>query len=1476
MARSLRALRLAGGIVLGVLLLLAAVFALAQTPPGRAWIAAALGRALAGPGERVTVSGLEGFVPFDLRVARIEIADAEGPRIIIVRAGISIAPADLLAGRLTVRRLAARDVEVRRLSSTPSHLELSSLLNPPLPLRLEQLHVDRLALGPALIGEPVAVTLNASGRLGGGSAAADLELRRIDATPGEAKLHFALSGTPPVLDLSGDVEEPSGRLLADALGKSEPLPIVLHLAGRGPLADWRGGLAFHAGTQAALDAAFRIRGNAGYRVSATGNAQLAALLPARLQPLLAGTLDFSAALDLSGDEIRLTDLTLSESAARFNARGAFARNSGALSGQGKLNLPDLAPLSALAGGRLGGTADLSLALGGTLEAPRARLTLAGGQLAFDHDRIASAGATIDLGAMGNPSVPATPIEISASGDLRGVVPGATALPGGLGERLDWRLGAQFDRAAKHLALNAIEIEDAGSEFVARAAGGVDGLAGEATLHVPDIGRFTGGTSGALAVAADFRAAADGSATAVVSGTLDAPRSGTGAVDRLLGEKATITATVTRAADGVLSASDISIEAANANFAGSGSRSATGNLDAHYHLALPRLAALGPQLAGSASITGTLSGSPQALTASATLSGEALRAGNLNLDHLEAQASIADLAKLSGTLDVRFSRAGLNGTASTAAALAGDTLRLSRIRLDAARTHLAGDLALSLSGKRIAGSLTGTAPDLKPWSPLLGTPVAGSAALEARLSGDKEQSADVTLNGKALSLKGMRAERLRATVRLTQLATRPAGRVEIAVEQATLGKATVASLSLTGEAQRPGRFALNAKAHGKAGEAYTLDTSGNLRLDGNDIELRVTRLAGALGKLPVELDKPLLLTRRGDDLAFAGLDLSFGTGRVAGDGSLKRATLTLHIRGSALPVHSLAELGGQQNVSGTLSFEATLAGSLRQPEGRLVVDGEELRLAGASRPDLAPLGLVLSADWRGGVVTAQGRLAGPDNAALGFTGHAPLLLDPQTLRPHLPPQGAVALHLEGGGELAKLSDVLPLGEDRLAGRFAVDVTVGGSVAAPEASGKLTVRDGRYESLYWGTTLTGMSFDLVGDRDRLVLEHFRAGDGATGSLALSGAVDLAGPAGPRFDVSGSFKSFRAVQRDEATATVSGDITLAGTLDAPRLGARLSIDHAELRVPDRLPQNVRPVAATVINSATGQVLSTPEETQAHVSLLSLALDVSVELPGQVFVRGRGLDSEWRGHLHVTGTTAQPTINGKLEVVHGTYNFLGRTATLSSGTITFLGGKRIDPGINIEARASSTDIVAIVQITGTATRPSIRLSSEPQLPQDEILSRLLFGTSVSKISPAEGFELAQAAAALATGGDPSVLDRIRQGLGLDRLSLSSASASSTLSNVTMPTTPAGVPSAFPTAGVGSAPTPLAATGGGGGVGATTVSAGKYVANGVYVGVVQGLGTSSSAVNVQIDVTRHISIETTAGGQDVGTGVGVNWKLDY
>src|SRR6185437_5160596 len=483
-----------------------------------------------------------------------------------------------------------------------------------------------------------------------------------------------------------------------------------------------------------------------------------------------------------------------------------------------------------------------------------------------------------------------------------------------------------------------------------------------------------------------------------------------------------------------------------------------------------LAAIDARLAGSASLDASVSGTADDPALSAVLRGTKLALGATHLDILEAHLDGAGLKQPAGKLAAKFKVDQLDATAAVEATLVpGETLRLSKIGLDAAGARLDGALTYRLSDGTIDGTLGGTAPDLKPWSGLSGTPVAGSATLKATLGGGKRQTADVALDGKNLAWGATPAtvQHLHVTAQLSDILAKPQGRAELQLNNAKSGSAAITQLKLTGRSQRPGRFALDSSLSGTAaGTPLNLAANANLALDGDKAELRFSKLAGNVGDQAVALRRPLVLSRRGGDLAIADLDLGIGGGSIAGAGALKGNALSLHLLAQRLPVSQFAALAGQPDVTGLLGFEVTLNGTRARPQGDVIIDAEQLRFAAASRPDLPPLGLVASANWRGDRVEIKGRLAGPQNDAIGFAGAVPLVLNAKTLAPSLPPNGELAFHVEGGGELANLVDLLPIGEDRLAGKFTVDISARGTVAAPNASGQLSLRNGRYESLTYG--------------------------------------------------------------------------------------------------------------------------------------------------------------------------------------------------------------------------------------------------------------------------------------------------------------------------------------------------------------------------------------------------------------------------
>jgi translocation and assembly module TamB len=343
-------------------------------------------------------------------------------------------------------------------------------------------------------------------------------------------------------------------------------------------------------------------------------------------------------------------------------------------------------------------------------------------------------------------------------------------------------------------------------------------------------------------------------------------------------------------------------------------------------------------------------------------------------------------------------------------------------------------------------------------------------------------------------------------------------------------------------------------------------------------------------------------------------------------------------------------------------------------------------------------------------------------------------------------------------------------------------------------------------------------------------------------------LKGPSGPTAELSATLANFRVAARDEAVATATGSVSIVGPLTAPKVSAPLTIDRADINLPDSLPPSVVVLKVVETNSKGGK--QPPPAPAAQPPALPATLDIKIDMPGNIFVRGHGLDSEWRGRLTITGTSAAPAINGSLEQIRGSVDLLGKTFTLTRGRITFDGSAKLDPVLDIVAEASTADITAQVNIGGFASAPTITLTSTPVVPQDEILARVLFGKSVGQITAGEGLQLAAAAATLA-GGGPGVLDRLRGGLGLDWFKLGSGASGPTTGTLN----PGG--------------TSTSATSG------TALSAGKYIAPGVSVGVSQGISPPTSKVTVEVEVRPHLTVGGEAG-QSGSTGIGLNWNYDY
>jgi translocation and assembly module TamB len=288
----------------------------------------------------------------------------------------------------------------------------------------------------------------------------------------------------------------------------------------------------------------------------------------------------------------------------------------------------------------------------------------------------------------------------------------------------------------------------------------------------------------------------------------------------------------------------------------------------------------------------------------------------------------------------------------------------------------------------------------------------------------------------------------------------------------------------------------------------------------------------------------------------------------------------------------------------------------------------------------------------------------------------------------------------------------------------------------------------------------------------------------------------------------------------------------VNAPTLNGALTVNRAEISIPERLGPSIAVIPVEEIGRNAPSEAARDDGTAAASDVM-VRLDLTVAMPNQVFVRGRGLDSEWQGQLQVAGTTAEPRVSGTLQVRRGSFELLGRRFDLRQGVIEFDGQSPPDPELRIEAVARAEDITAVVHLTGAATAPEFRLDSEPSLPEDEVLARLLFNRSTSALGPADAVRLAAAVNTL-RGGGLDLLGRARQTLGLDTLGVS-----------------------------------------GEGLADGQVRAGRYLNDRVFVEVGKWAAADSEDVRVEVEILPNLSLDADTNARSQ-TGIGLKWRFDY
>jgi translocation and assembly module TamB len=485
-------------------------------------------------------------------------------------------------------------------------------------------------------------------------------------------------------------------------------------------------------------------------------------------------------------------------------------------------------------------------------------------------------------------------------------------------------------------------------------------------------------------------------------------------------------------------------------------------------------------------------------------------------------------------------------------------------------------------------------------------------------------------------------------------------------------------------------------------------------------------------------------------------------------------------------------------------------------------GQTLTLDGQVQARLNDRSITIDASARG----AQGLAAEGSFLLPAVASAAPLRLAIDRRRPA---EGTFSAN----GEIKPLWDLLMSGERSLSGQIAMNGNLGGTLADPRLVGVGRLTGGSFEDGATGLSLRNLTLAANFADNAIDVSQVSATDPNGGKAAGSGRVSLLreGVSSFRLDLT----RFQVIDNDIAQATASGQVTInRGAAGNPRVEGSLRIDRAEIAAEPLSPSGVTPMDVVEVNKPSTAATRRAEAAKV-AETRGAAIDLAIDLraPRAIFVRGRGLDVEMSLDAKVGGTTARPVLSGMARVVRGEYDFAGKRFEFDErGSVTL----STDPSkirLNLTATRVDPSITAVIKVEGTAAKPEITLTSSPQLPQDEVLSRVLFGSSAASLSPFEAAQLASALAALAGGGGFDVIGNIRQLAGLDRLTI-----------------------------------------GGTDLTGVTVAGGKYLTNDVYLELIGG-GREGGAVQVEWRVRKNLSLVSRIAGSGESK-LSVRWLRDY
>ncbi|MFD0917160.1 translocation/assembly module TamB domain-containing protein [Pseudahrensia aquimaris] len=1412
--------------LLALIFVVASSFAaFAQTEEEKSTVISYVETQLSAPNRKISLNGLKGALSSNVELDSITISDQRGVWLKITNPKLVWNRSALFRGKLDIESLTADRIEYYRKADVDESLpspEASSFELPQLPVAvaIDKIDVPLIKIEQSVFGLAAEVSVSGKVALDDGELDLAVLVNRLDGPRGRLNANTKYVSSTQTLTLDLDLDEPENGVIANLLELKDRPPVSLKVVGNAPISDLVVSLAFDVTQKRILSGQLKLQKiGEDYEAVSQLSGPIASIMSQEAASLLGEESRVNArALFAQSGEISLEQFSLKSGSILLNATGkrladgfvsAFNVDARLASqGQARVLLP---------------TKDAQTSVGSaaiTLNYDAERNSAWSGKLkisSFQKDDIQIETVSLDAGGtVTGLDQTARSVSFTLDGLLDGFQAADPALNSAVGSAVrlagsgQWRSDAPLELQGLRISGDTFQLVSTGS-FAERA------FNGSVELQARRLAAFSAlverDLSGGISLRTDGKVwPISGAFDLRINGTASALAIGEAQIDRLLAGETTLSGGIARDEEGL---NFRNLRIANSEFQTElkgrfGNETSSIQADAR----LRDLATITPRGSGEVALLARLTGTKKPFTAQmqatmekGTLSGRMVEGLSLAFEGETDLETVIGALSSSGSLDRK--PIVLRGEIDAGPEIA----KIEDMNLRVGDSQLSGGLLRNEFGLYDA-TLKIDAGDISDLAALITLNAGGSVRGNIQLAAaDGKQSGEADLRVQGFRYDGASVADAKIDAVFKDLFGIPAADGTISAQNISVSGVNIAELDGTvATSGETTRFDINAAMRQNAAR---VSAAGTVSQANNTQTIALERLSVTSNITDASLLAPTQIVVRNGIVQLGEANIGVGSGSILLTGRAgSQLALSADIRN--VPLSIINAIRPETRAAGTLSGQVNVSGSSSNPSAQFDFSGSDITVAQIADAGVSPLSFSAVGSYVNKAIRFDNaRARNGQDISLSASGRLPLSGD------------GMGLTVDGTFPLALAERAIAERGASISGTGKISVFVTGSLQEPVARGFIEARGATLTDPLSNLRVTDINIRGGISGDTVTLSEARGQLASGGSVSARGDIGLGRglPANIRIELN------RAKYTDGQTFTTTADgtLTLSGDLAAnPSLEGTINLIESEIVVPESFIQDrelldVRHVRVSAgVRRTLERVKRTAPVAKPSSRPSILQLDLTINAPNRIFVRGRGLDAELGGRVRIAGSAVNIRPIGSFQLLRGRLSILGQRIDLDEGTITLAGD--LDPLLDLVARTEAGDVTAFIKLEGRASQLEVTFTSSPELPQDEVLALIIFGRGLGDLSPAQIVRLASIAGELTGGNSPGLVEEIRRGTGLDNLDIVQDSD-----------------------------------------GNAAVRAGKYISDKVYLGVQAGKNTEAT---INLDITDNVKVRgalSSTGESNIG-----------